>query len=196
MDKYSGGRAATYWNARFNPRGPWHRPVQRFDARYNPIDGGGRRMRHPFLPDIVYPRIPDQTWGFDQDVLLKVRGVTTKTLDSSAVTHFEEQPEDVVIREVWLPDGLSTTVDLFRQFQDYNQAKLPTGQFVGWRPLDRSPKNFAVEILDVEVGQPDSYLIEELGKERPHLMRQQLTISFKMVREQVGPAGVTVGSGA
>lgn len=153
-------------------------------------------MRHPFLPDIVYPRIPDQTWGFDQDVLTKVRGVTTKTLDSSAVSHFEEAPEDVVIREIWIPDTMSTEVDLFRQFQEYNLSKLPVGQFIGWRPLDLSPKNFAIELLDIELGQPDQYLVEELGKDRPFLMRRQLTVSFKFVREQIGPAGVTVAVGA
>ena len=196
MDILSKGRASTYWNARFTVRGPWHRPTQRLDARYNPVLGGGRRMRHPFLPDIVYPSVPDQTWGFDWDLILKVRGVVTKTLDSSGVTHFVDAPEDVVIREIWLPDSLSTTVEVYRQFQEYRLAELPVGQYVGWRPLDRSPKNFAVELLDIELGQPDSTMVEEIGTARPFLMRRQLTVSFKFVREFVGPAGVTVGSGA
>ena len=196
MDKYSKGRASTFWNARFNSRGPWHRATNRKDARYNPVLGGGRRMRHPFLPDIVYPAVPDQTWGFDFDVILKARGVVTKTLDSSGVSNFVDAPEDVVVREIWQPATLSTTAELYRQFQEYRLSKLPVGLFVGWRPLDRSPKNFAVELLDVELGQPDSTMVEEVGEERPHLMRRQLTVSFKMIRELVGIAGVTVGSGA
>jgi hypothetical protein len=196
VDKYALGRSSTYWSARFDWRGPWHRATQRLDARYNPILGGGRRLRHPFLPDIVYPRIPDQTWGFDQDVLPKVRTVITKTLDSSAVSNFQDAPEDVVIREIWIADTLSTEVGLFRQLQEYRLSKLPTGQFIGWRPTDLSPKNFAIQFVDLELGQPDQYQVEELGKERPFLMRRQLTLSFKFVREQVGPAGVTVGSGA
>ena len=38
--------------------------------------GGGRRLRHPFLDDIVYPENPNRTIGFDVDAIRKTHQAT------------------------------------------------------------------------------------------------------------------------
>jgi len=191
MDAATQGYMPTYWNAPFDWPGPWHRvAAHKKDARLCPSFGGGRRMRHPFLDPIVYPRNPDRTLNYGYDRLRKVRSVIIKTLDSSAVAKYPEVAEDVVIREIWLAETLSTFTELFHQFHTYLREILPPGRFIGWQPKDLSPKNYFVELLDVQCGTPDDFQIEELGDDRPYYMREQLTVSFKLVREIQAPAGV------
>lgn len=153
-------------------------------------------MRHPFLDDIVYPRNPDKTANFDQDRLRRIKTVVIKTLDSSAVAKYPEVAEDVIIREVWLAERLSTFTELFRQFHTYLRNPLPPGRFIGWIAPDLTPKAYFVDLIDVEVGNPESYFIEELGSQRPFYMREQLTISFKLVREFQSPVGEVIFIGA
>lgn len=195
MDAGQLGLDSTYWSHPYDPYGPWHRCVSKRDRRLSPAFGGGRRMRHPFLDPIVYPRVPDQTTNFLDDRLRHVQASVTKTLTSTAVTKFSDGPEDVVIREVWQARTLSTFTELFRQFYEYLHAKLPSGRYVGWQPKDLSPKNYFVQLLDVQVGQPEHYVVEELGDARPYYMREQLTVTFKLVREVFAPAGVVVAVG-
>lgn len=191
MDDATTGLMPAFWNAHFNWQGPWHRVTQKKDARLCPEFGGGRRMRHPFLDPIVYPRTPDRTINFGYDRLRKIRSVVIKTLDSSAVAKFPERAEDVIIQEVWLADTLSTFTELFHGFHTYLREVLPVGRYIGWQPRDLSPKSYFIELLDVQLGtNPDNYTVEELGNERPWYMREQLSVSFKLVREISGPAGL------
>jgi hypothetical protein len=189
------GLDSTYWNQPFDGMAPWHRCVSKKDPRLFPIKGGGRRMRHPFLAHIVYPRVPDRTTNFLDDRLRHVQAAVTKTIASSAVTKFSDSPEDVVIREVWQARSLSTFTELFRQFYAYLHFQLPPGRYIGWQPRDLTHKNYFVTLLDVQVGEPDHYVVEELGDSRPYYMREQLTVTFKLVREVFAPAGVVVAVG-
>ncbi len=200
-DEVTMGEMSTHWNAILDWQAPWHRQVSERDARLNPIQpvdanafytGVSRRMRHPFLADIIYPRVPDDTFNFDQDPTIRTRSVVTKTLGASAVTKFQEGFSDVVVREVWAAEQLSTTIELARQFYKYHSEPLPVGQFIGWRPTDLSPKNFAIEILDVQIGRPDAMNFKELGPDRPYYSNKVLVVSFKMVREDESPTGALV----
>lgn len=205
MDDATQGLMPSFWNAHFNWQGPWHRAVRAYDRRYNPIPpanaagywtGGGRRLRHPFLTDIIYPRLPDVTTNFDQDPLKKMRSAVTKTLDSSAVAKFLDKPEDIVIREIWNANTLSTLTEFFRQLHRYSVEPLPTGRYIGWRCPDLSPKSFAIEILDVQLGQPDAHIVEEIGEQRPYMMRETLQLTFKFIREAESPSGAVQFIGA
>lgn len=195
MDEVNQGLATTYWSQPLDPMAPWHRATSKKDARYFPIKGGGRRMRHPDLAPIVYPRLPDVTTNFLDDRLRSVQSVVTQTLNSAGVNKFKDPPEGVVIKEVWLARDLSTFTSLFRQFHQYLVTPMAAGRYIGWQPKDRTWKNYAVDLLKVEVGAPDEYRIEELGNERPYYMREQLTVSFKLVRDVFAPAGVIVAVG-
>ena len=196
MDEPNAGLMTSFWNAPFDAPGPWHRCVYRKDARLSPAKKGGRRMRHPFFDPIIYPRNPDKTSNFGYDPLRRVKSVLIKTLDGTAVAKYIDRPDDIVITETWVADSLSTLTELFHQFHRYLIATMPTGRFIGWQPRDLTPRNFFVELLNVECGTPEDYEIEELGTRRPYMMRQALTVSFKLVREVKGAAAVITATGA
>jgi hypothetical protein len=196
MDEATLGLGAAYINAHFDPYAPWWRPNRKRDRRLTPARGGGRRMRHPFLADIVYPRVPDETYGLGHDRLTNVFSVVTKTAESSATAKYPEVDEDVVIREVWAAQSLSTLTELFHQFRRYLVDTLPDGRFIGWQPRDRTWKNYFIELLKVECGAAEEVLIEELGDGRPFYMAKALSVTFKLVREFSSPSGVVLAVGA
>lgn len=195
MDEPTLGLMSSYWNDPFCPEAPWFRPNLKSDPRNFPNRTGGRRMRHPYLPPIVYPRPPDQTTNFGFDPLNRIPAVTVKTLGGSAVAKFPEFADDVRITETWFADGLSTTVDLFHHFYAFWKYQLPQGYYIGWQPRDLTPKNFFVDILDVRLGSADEFVVEELGEYRPFFMRQTLSVTFKLIREVKSPSGVVVAIG-
>lgn len=217
VDNATRGWACPWKNDIFDPDGPWWRPTNDRDARmHHPktvspsgytategipeaakvIVGGGRRMRHPFLAPIVYPELPHRTTGFGYDRLRRSKAVVIKTLDSSAVAHYLDKGEDVIIKEVWQPQQLSTDTAFFYAMHNYLLTPLPTGRFIGWMPTDRTWKAYFITLLAVEGGpNPDTYNIEELGDRRPFLMREPFSIAFKLVRPVDDVSGVVVGEG-
>ena len=209
MDLETQGLADNWLNAPADHLLPWRKPTVNEDPRlHNPLEekgpendlilvGAGRRLRHPYLPDIVYPKLPDATIGFGYDVLPRGRAVMIKTLTSSAVAHFLDVAEDVVIKEIWTPGNLSTEVRFFYALHEFRMTPLPIGQFIGWQPRDRTWRKYAVELLSVEAGPtPEEYLIEEQkAKSKPWLMTSQLVLSFRVIRDFQDPAGIVVGEG-
>lgn len=188
------GLSTSYWSQPYDWQGPWHRALYKGERRHSPSFGGGRRMRHPFLDPIIYPRNPDRTSGFDNDALHKQSTIVIKTLDSTAVARYMDKDEDRVITELWQAESLSTTTELARQFHRYLIEILPVGEYIGWQPRDRTWKNYFIELLSVSVGPAEDFLFEELGDERPYLMREQLTVRFKLVREIIpGVSAMTAG---
>lgn len=190
------GLSYSYWSQPYDWQGPWHRAVFKGERRHSPKFGGGRRMRHPYLVPIVYPRNPDRTMGFDFDRMLKTKSNVTKTLSSSVVTKFRDEPEDVQITEVWQADSLSTETGFFRKLHRYYTEVLPVGDYIGWQPKDLTWKNYFIELLDVQLGSVDDYLVEELGEERAYMMREQLTVRFKLVKEILPPVSSISITGA
>lgn len=201
MDEVTRGLGSDYGEAVFDPLSPWWRPAVRQDRRLhpsrgNPPEGEGRRMTHPLLTDIVYSRRPDRDVNFFHDVLPRADAVLTQTLDGAAVTRFDGALDGTPITEVWLAETLSTHTDMWRQFYDYWVTPLPPGEYVGWQPRDKTPKRFAIEILRVDCGPSEGeYLIESIGKE-PGMMRFQLSVTFRCVREVASPSGLVVAVGA
>ncbi len=173
-----------------DPLGDWQRLALKphRDKRLFPEKGGGRRMRHPFLPSIVYPRLPDITEGFGYDVMKHPEVVVSKTEGASAVTVFPGYKDDVVVKEIWSAGELSTFTRLLHRFHQFLVYPLPTGYFLGWQPRDLSHKNFAVQLVNVECGEGANYIMEKIGDVDP-MMRRVLTVSFKLVREAAAPSG-------
>lgn len=191
MDEANQGLMTSYWNGIFDPDAPWPRVTARDDHRLFPIRGGGRRMRHPYYDPIAYPTVPDQTTGFGYDRLRAANSVMMKTITSSAVAKFPDAAEDVVIKEIWLAKTASTITKLFHQFHRYLIDPLPPNRFIGWQPRDLTSKNYFIDLLDVSCGPSGEYLIEEIGDYRPWMMREALTVEFKLVKELGYPAGVS-----
>jgi len=190
------GLCVTHWEQPVDWHGPWRRAVHKRDHRYFPKRGGGRRFRHPFLDPILYPRLPDKTAGMDQDRVLRVKSIVTKTLDSSVVSKFRDKDEDVQITETWAANTLSTEVGFFRMLHKYLLDPLPIGRYIGWQPRDLTWKSYFIEMLDVQIGSDNDYVVEELGDERPYLMREQLVVRFKLVREIIAPVSSIIITGA
>ncbi len=194
MDEGSQGLCSQYGNAIWDWMQPWWRPSRVVDKRLTPIKGGGRRLRHPFLPHIVYPRVPDRTLNFAYDRLTRGRTVNVDTLTAMGTAKFTDPRDAVIIQEVWLANQLSTLTKFFHALRRYWVEVLPPGRYVGWQPRDLTWKNYFVEILDVQLGQPDEFHVEELG-ERPFIMREQLTLTFRTPKEYFHPAGSRVAVG-
>lgn len=192
------GLSTSYWNQPFDWMAPWHRPARNNnkDARVNVIGGGGRRMKHPVLDDLVYPHPPDVTLNFGADRLRHVDAAPTRTLGGTSVAKFSEEPDDVQITEIWRAGQLSTEGDFWRLLYEYYVAELPPQSYIGWRPTDRTWKNFFIEILNVRLGSGREFTLDELGSRRPELMRQELAITFKLVREGAFPSGTLIFQGA
>ncbi len=202
MDEATRGLAANYGEAIFDPLSPWWKPTSRRDKRLHPaverdpVMSAGRRMSHPYYEDLVYSRTPDRTINMSSDTLLRAETVITRTLDGSAVARYDNFLDDIIIREVWLAQTLSTLTDMFRHFQRFWMATLPPERYLGWQPRDLTHKRYAIEILRVDCGEADGeFLIEEIGKS-PGMMRQQLGVTFKTIREVNSPSGIVIGGGA
>lgn len=202
MDEATRGLAANYGDAIFDSLSPWWKPTTRRDKRLhpavegNPVMSAGRRMSHPYLEDLVYSRIPDRTINMSTDTLPRADAVITRTLDGSAVARYDNFLDDIVIREIWLAQTLSTLTDMYRHFQHFWMAKLPPERYLGWQPRDLTYKRYAIEILRVDCGEADGeFLIEELGKS-PGMMRVSLSVTFKTVREVNSPSGILIAGGA
>lgn len=184
------------WQALMNPRVPWTRVRYKGDPSLNPSKGGGRRMTHPFLPDILYARTPDVTTNFDFDRLRAIPAVFGKTQGGTAVAKYPEFSDDVIISEIW--EGgqqASTTVEIYRLFREYFTSTLPTDRYIGWQPRDLSPYNYYIELLDVQLGDGQGQVVEELGEKEPFMMRQRLTVTFHLIAEILSPAGVVTSEG-
>lgn len=200
MDLFGGGLMTSYWSDVIAPEMPWHRAlipkgIDGGDPRLFPVRGGGRELRHPYLPRIVYPRLPDRTFNFGYDILRKTRTVLTKTIDSTTSATFRDEIEDVLIREVWLSQGgLSTRTSFFHAIQSYFAAVMPPGRYVGWIPRDLTAKCYFVQLIDIQVGSVDDFGIDEIGRV-PYMMREAMTLTFKCVREIFAPSGVVIGVG-
>jgi hypothetical protein len=181
---------------------PWPKTVggKPHHYRLSPANGGGRRLRHPYYDPIVYPRLPDVTVNFLDDVVQRTRAVVTKTIDSAAVDHFQDPKDATIITETWglqkNSNELSTLTRFFRALLRYRTDTLPVGQYIGWCPRDISPKNFFVQLVDVRLGTTEDYQREEWGDQRDYFMQQTLSLSFKLVRPDQGPAGVVQFLGA
>lgn len=186
------GFQPTGWPAMVNVRIPWTRPRRDDDPRINPSTGGGRRLRHPFLDDIVYPENPNRTIGFDVDAIRKTRAVITRTEGASAVAHYPELRDDVVITEVWDAGEASVSVEFWRLLREYREEILPAGDYIGWTPADLSPYHYLIELLDVQVGNGDVDEIQEHGDVEPFLLDRPLALKFKLIQEVRPPAGVLV----
>ncbi len=180
------------WPTFIHPRFPWTRPRVDHDPAFTTGSGGGRRLIHPYLDDIVYPENPNRTIGFDWDVIRRTRAVVTRTEKGSAVTHYPEYHDDPVITEVWDAGSASVTVEFYRLLKEYRETPLPTGEYCGWQPRDLCPYNYFVELVDVRVGNGDTDEIEEHGDKEPYLLHQPLTLVFKLVQEARSPGGVIV----
>ncbi len=122
--------------------------------------GALRRLVHPDtrnFPPLVYYLNPTRTFNFDTDVLRSPIISTTRTLNSTVTTRFEEVVEDVIVIERWEPlGGLSIPTFVWREFYNYwvnPPAFSQTDQeYIRWYPRDETTSSYDIEIVDLRVG--------------------------------------------
>lgn len=198
MDELLSGLEDVHSFSLGEPLLPWVRPYVKSDVRLNPGTGvgAGRRLVHPFLPDLVYPELPSRIVNFDYDVLRKTRSVATRTLQGTGISKYLEERDDVQVSEVWDGGGgLSIPISFFRLLYRYMTEVMPPGNFVGWIAPDLTPHGFFVELLDLKLGSSDAYSVIEFGSEEPFLLLEPLTLTWKTIRTARFPVGVVSFSG-
>ncbi len=176
---------------------PWTRPgffARQSDARFRPDLGGGRRLVHPYLDDILYPEMPHKTMGFDYDALRTVKSVLTRTQGGTSLVQYLDNRDDVIITEVFdgASGGLAISVEFVRKLYQYLVTPLPVGDHIGWHCPDLSPYFYLVELIDVKLGSQDTYHIEELGDHEPYMLAEPLQIIMKTIGVAKPPAGSLV----
>lgn len=207
MDEITLGMMPAYTNAIWDPWQPWPRVTHPGDYRLmkpekviedlEEVDfGGGRRMRHPFLGELVYPQPPDITLNVGFDVLGKMVTKSVLTLGSTATVSFLHEAEDIIIQEIWKADDLSIEAEFFAMLHEFWTTVMPPGNFVGWYAPDLMPKPYHVKILSVTLGRPDNTKYDPLKvADEPWMLREQLAIAFKPVRDVKAPSGAMVMEG-
>ncbi len=163
------------------------------DPRLNPATGGGRRLIHPYLQDIIYPENPTTTHGFDVDAIPRMRPVLARMAAGTALLQFPDSKDDVLITETWGAGSLSTYVEFVRALIEYLMSPLPTGDFIGWQPRDRTPYNYFVDLVNLAIGSSDLYHLEEQHSDLDDLLiTEPVTLTMKLVRDEQSPSGALV----
>lgn len=185
------------------PRIPWTRPsfsMRQVDPRTNPATGGGRRLVHPYLDDIVYPENPSQTLGFDFDALRTIKPVLTQTEGGTALVRYPDFRDDVQITEVWDGQGgLALSIEFVRLLYQAYITPLPEGDYLGWHCPDKSPYFYFIEIIDLKIGNQTQMHLEEVGtgdETSPYMITEPVSLIFKLVSPAQAPAGVLIFLGA
>ncbi len=207
MDEISLGMMPAFGNAIWDPWQPWPMVTHPGDYRLaKPCDviedletvsfGGGRRMRHPLLGELVYPKPPDITLNVGYDILGKAVTRTVMTQGSTATQTFLHEFEDIIIQEVWKADQLSVPAEFFFALHQFWTTVMAPGNFVGWHAPDLMPNPYHVKILSVSLGRPGNLKVEQLKlADPPWMLRETLTLQFKTVRDVVSPSGAMVMEG-
>lgn len=120
-----------------------------------------RILAHPdseSFPPIVYPRLPDDDFNIDNDVLV---APLTELLLTEGTTHLSRHVknlDDGVVTEIWNGGRgqASVPTSFFRLLYEYWKnppAFSPTNQtYITWQPRDRNDREFNVEIISVLLG--------------------------------------------
>ena len=131
--------------------GPIH-PILNWNV-YAADVGRTRRLYHSGLSLAVdYPTLPQRTLNFSWDVLTRRDLAIQKTLTSTQVSLWEEQVDDVIIKEIWegeltFPWQFFTKLHrMYLQCPDWDN-----GEYMVWRPFDRNQKTYPVELINILV---------------------------------------------
>jgi len=131
-------------------------------AYYDPTAGsvnGSRILYHSALDglvarQIIYPFLPDETVFFTLDVKADRDLATAKTLRSNVFAKFPQVTDDTIIKEIFRPEGgLAVTWGFIHRVEQMwlNDPDWDAGEYIIWRPFDRTHKAYAVDILKIMI---------------------------------------------
>ena len=134
----------------------WSNGVRSLNYNFRAADTAVTRYLYHSGKGVVcpYPVLPDETRNFSWDTLPRRDFVTQKTLKSNFVTMWPSVEEDIVIKEVFAgPGGISVPWKFFHCVHDFylNEPDWLAGEYLIWRPFDRTMKIYAVDIINLLV---------------------------------------------
>lgn len=118
-----------------------------------------RMLYHSGLDmQILYPLLPMKTLNFSRDILPRRDFNIEKTLTTKKLSIWDAQPEDIIITEEWASEGGLAFPWEF--FHDLHRMYITSpdwlgGEYLVWRPLDRTDKVFPVQFFNIEVDGED-----------------------------------------
>jgi len=125
-----------------------------------PAVSGSRLLYHSGLANpsqrlVVYPYLPEETDFFMSDVHAGRDIAQMKTQRSNFVHKFDRVLDDTVIIESFRPEGglaaeWEFILDIERMW--LNDPDWDNGEYLIWRPFDRTQKAYAVDIIKITVG--------------------------------------------
>lgn len=138
---------------------------------YRPKIDGPRILYHsglerPEWRKLVYPYPPEETTNFTTDVLAQRDVAYTKTLTSHSYTKYQQVKADGFIEERFRPEG-GISVDwgffasVYRMWE--TDPDWQAGEYILWRPMDRTHKAFLVDIVQIKFGEDENFLPEFRG---------------------------------
>jgi hypothetical protein len=160
-----------------------------------------RVLSHPSFSQVegqgilTYTYNPDETFNF---ILAPARGVDTaihRTITGSIIVQQPQFDEDVIIAEVWTGTlgKLSILAEMFRTFHTYWLTIPDPGEYLTWTPADLSNESYSVEIVNVQLGDPNVIKYREvrefLDSRVDALLNETMTLSMKIVSQEVAPQG-------
>jgi hypothetical protein len=163
-----------------------------------------RLLYHSALDEVLeYPWPPNETLGFGYDLITKVDTADKKTFESTVVQQWAAVKQDVVIVERF-NSPLAAHWHFFHTLHRFWTTVPSPGDFILWRPLDRTDKIYRVVILGITVDGEDMNLnpvsIQQPDKftDRPIELKMRLSSSFPptAVFFASGPILGTTGSGS
>lgn len=125
---------------------------------YSPSVVVTRMLVHTGMPEhdqvMVYDYLPNETEHFTRDVVVRRKVAFQDTLSSSLTSKWQQVKDDAIIKEIFRPDGgLSYSWKMLHQaIRMYNRdPDWDAGEYLIWRPLDRTWKSYAVDFVNLLV---------------------------------------------
>lgn len=137
---------------------PFVTPIMNYSL-YSSQVSSTRLLYHSGIPLAVpYPLLPKKTLNFSRDLLPRRDYNIEKTLTSKKLSLWDAQVEDIIITEEWSADGgLSFPWEFFHDLHRIYTTPVDwlNGEYMVWRPLDRTDKVFPVQLYNIEVDGED-----------------------------------------
>lgn len=148
-----------------------------------------RLLVHSNYTAIPYPYLPTTTSHFGWDLMPRRDHVSQKTLTSTLHSVWGAQVDDIVIKEVWeAPGGISLQWPFILALHELylNPPNWLDGESLIWRPLDRNPYTYPVDIVDMVIDS-EEFNLKMSGDDPMRL----LTAMKRATREKGAPGSNT-----
>lgn len=149
-----------------------------------------RVLSHSVLGAVLYPVIPTETTHFGWQLMPRRDLATQKTLTSTVHSVWPGYVDDIVLKEIFEPDGgLSVPWSFILQLHEMylSPPDWLSGETLVWRPRDRNELTYPVDIVNLIID-AEEFKLDWKGEDP--------AILLSVLKQQVdgtGTAGTTQG---